>query len=50
MLILCMSKYIKLASCVHSHTHCILLSTHIKYIMHSIMYTGVQNAFWCGLI
>ena len=50
MLILCLSKYIKLASCVHNSTHCILWSTHIKYIMHFIMYTRVQNAFWCGLI
>ena len=40
-LILCTSKYIRLASCAHNSTHCILLSTH-KYIMHSIMYTGVQ--------
>ena len=46
MLILCTSKYIRLASCVHNSTHCILLCTHIMYIIHSIMYTRVQNAFW----
>ena len=46
MLILCTSKYIWLAICVHNSPHCILWSTNIKYIMHSIMYTRVQNAFW----
>ena len=39
--ILCISKDVRLASCVHNSTHCILFSTH-KYIMHSVMYTRLQ--------
>ena len=49
MLILCTSKYIRLASCVHNSTHRILLSTS-EYVHNAILLCTQDKSTECILV